>query len=232
MIKTLYRISDSRDGKTNIEGVTKKQCFLNFIKVFGTSDLTVIADNAKQKTIEFLKSFTDNIHTTSLGNANSFMYALDLAIKNDDNQTVYLVEDDYLHLQDSETIITEGIERAHYVSLYDHLDKYISPGQNPFVYDGGEDTKLILTDSTHWKYTNSTTMTFASKVRTLKEDYDVIRQHCVTKRPADFPMFCALRKLGKKLITPIPGRSTHCDHFPSPFFFRHHSLPVTVDQPV
>ena len=217
-MKKVYRICDSREGKTLIEGITKRQCFLNFIKVFGTSNLTVVADNTEQETVEFIKSFTDDIHTTSLGNSASFMYALDIAIKNDD-ETAYLVEDDYLHLEGSEKVIEEGIEKADYVSLYDHPDKYMSPGPNPFIYDGGEDTRVILTNSTHWKYTNSTTMTFASKVKTLKEDYDLIKRHCVTPRPDDFHMFCALYKFEKKLITPIPGRATHCDHFPSPFFF-------------
>ncbi len=232
MIKHVYRICDNKDGKTRIGGLTKRQCFLNFINVFGTSELTVIADNTKEETAEFVKSFTDNIHITSLDNTKSFMFALELAIQNDDDETVYLAEDDYLHLGDSGKIIEEGIGRADYVSLYDHPDKYMNPSPNPLVCDGGEDTKVILTDSTHWKYTNSTTMTVASKVKTLKEDYDIIRQCCaLKKRPDDFHIFSALRKLGRKIITPIPGRSTHCDNFTSPFIFRDHSFSFTAKQP-
>ena len=94
----------------------------------------------------------------------------------------------------------------------------MSPGPNPLVRDGGEATKVILTRSTHWKYTNSTTMTFAARAGTLKQDYEILRQHCETDIPLDFRMFIALRQRGRKLITPIPGRATHCDHFPSPFF--------------
>lgn len=202
-----------------MKGITKKDCFLNFIKVFGTSDLTVIADNSKQDTVKFLKSYTSNIHLSSLGNSKSFMYALDMALhNNDDGDTVYLVEDDYLHLGGAEETILEGIQKADYVSLYDHPDKYMSPSLNPFVADGGESTKVILTASTHWKFTNSTTMTFAAKVKTLKEDYRFIEPCCNVERPLDFQIFCALLKIGRKLISPIPGQSTHCDHLPSPFF--------------
>jgi len=219
LLKKIYRICDSRDGKTLVKGVTKRDCFLNFIKVFGTSDLTVIADNSKQDTVEFLKLYTSNILLSSLGNSKSFMYALDIALnKYDDGDIVYLVEDDYLHLKGSETAILEGIQKSDYVSLYDHPDKYMSPSLNPFVKDGGENTKVILTASTHWKFTNSTTMTFAAKVKTLKEDYRLIEPYCKVSRPLDFKIFCALLKIGRKLISPIPGQSTHCDHLPSPFF--------------
>jgi GT2 family glycosyltransferase len=121
-------------------------------------------------------------------------------------------------LPDAENSIVEGLEIADYVSLYDHPDKYLIAGPNPLVKDGGEATKVILTPSTHWKYTNSTTMTFAARVKTLKQDYEIIKQHCEPDIPLDFQMFIALLKRGRQLITPIPGQSTHCDHFPSPFF--------------
>lgn len=221
VLKKIYRICDNRDGKTLIDGVTKKDCFSNFIKVFGTTDLTVVADNTHQDTVDFIRAFTSDIKITSLGNSKSFMYALDLAISNNQgSETVYLVEDDYLHLANAEKIILEGIQKADYVSLYDHPDKYMSPGPNPFIQDGGEVTKVILTQSTHWKYTNSTTMTFAAQVHTLKEDYEILKRHCATERPLDFQMFCELGRRNKKIITPVPGRSTHCDHFPSPFIFQ------------
>jgi hypothetical protein len=84
-------------------------------------------------------------------------------------------------------------------------------GGNPFVdIDGGESTKIYCIGSSHWKITNSTTMTFASKVKTLKDDIKILRKwtnkgHC----PNDFKMFLELRKKGRALMTPIPGFSTH-----------------------
>jgi len=82
-------------------------------------------------------------------------------------------------------------------------------GANPFVEEGGEVTRVILTDTCHWKLTNSTTMTFAGKVRNIKLHESVFREYTKTSHPHDFDMWIHLRQKGVGLITPIPGFSTH-----------------------
>lgn len=219
MLKIIYRICDLRDGNTKVPGISKRQCFLNFIQVFGTDNVSVIADNTRQETVDFLKRYTDTIEQTTLGNSGSFIHALNLALTFDDDVPVYLVEDDYLHQANAAVYLQEGLERADYVNLYDHADKYICRSPNPLVSDGGENTKVILTASSHWKYTNSTTMTFATRVKTLRADQEIFRHFCNGNIPLDYFIFRNLAERGRTLITPIPGRSTHCDEYPSPFIF-------------
>jgi hypothetical protein len=130
----------------------------------------------------------------------------------DDDEIVYFVENDYLHKQDSPNILQEGfILGASFVALYDHPDKYLSPqnGGNPYCEGGAEDTRVYLTNSCHWKITNSTTMTFASKVSTLKRIEHILRKHTASTHPNDYQMFLELRNLNELLITSIPGYSTH-----------------------
>jgi len=155
----------------------------------------------------------NRVYRTHLGNAKSFLFILDLSLKLPDDQIIYFVEDDYIHTEGSDVLISEGLDRADYVSLYDHLDKYMDNSPNPLVKHGGEQTKVILTESTHWKFTNSTTMTFAARVKTLKEDAAIFRKHCQHPSgfPHDYELFCELLSKGRKLITPIPARSTHCE---------------------
>ena len=144
--------------------------------------------------------------------AATFNLALDEALKMADNDTVYFLENDYLHKPNSRVIIEEGFTLgASFVSLYDHPDKYLSPdkGGNPYCQGGAEDTRVYLTDSCHWKITNSTTMTFAAEVKTLKENEEILRKHTMMSHPNDFEMFLELRKNNKLLITPIPGYATH-----------------------
>jgi len=97
------------------------------------------------------------------------------------------------------------------VSLYDHPDKYQDPsiGGNPYCVGGAEDTRVYLTKSCHWKITNSTTMTFAAKVSTLKRTEETLRKYTSGTHPDDFKMFLDLRNQGELLITPLPGYSTH-----------------------
>ena len=52
-------------------------------------------------------------------------------------------------------------------------------------------------------------MTFAAKVKTLKENEKILRDFTNETHPHDFHMFLKLRENNQLLITPIPGRSTH-----------------------
>jgi hypothetical protein len=82
---------------------------------------------------------------------------------------------------------------------------YSEGGPNPYISDGGESTRLLVTKSRHWKYTNSCCMTFATKLKTLKEDYTII-----INNPADFKMFCTLRsQKHRNIVSCIPSVSTH-----------------------
>jgi hypothetical protein len=214
MLTVFYRISDK--GKTigKPDYINNRLCLENFCHCFnGNVNVTFIADNCTDDTIQWLETFGKDIVQTSLGNATSCLYTLDLALSRARNETdyVYFVEADYLHRPGSQKVLLEGLEKFDYVTLYDHPDKYMLRSPNPFVKDGGEATKVYLSTSTHWKETNSTTMTFAAKVSTLREDREVFAKFCVNRTiPDDFRCFVTLTKhKGRRLVSPIPGYSTH-----------------------
>jgi len=213
-MKIIYRISDAGYNKVKPDYINNENCLKNFCNVFFDHiyDILVIADNCSDDTITMIKKYIDpvNIRKVSIGHgAGTFNLALDEALRYDDSTIIYFVENDYLHKPNSDKILEEGFSLGYdYVALYDHPDKYIN-GANPFVEDGGEVTRLMLTDSCHWKLTNSTTMTFAAKVSTLKQDETTLREYTSGTHPNDFQMFLALRDKQHGLITPVPGYSTH-----------------------
>jgi hypothetical protein len=174
-LHTLYRISDSSNVKAKLPHADKFYCLRNFIDVFGKDGLIIFADNCSAGTIALLQQLDVPLVTSALGNAESFLAILDFAIKRfPGTDSVYFVEDDYLHKPGAKALLLEGLAIADYVTLYDHPDKYIDFGKgslNHFISGGGEETKVLLTNGSHWKRTNSTTMTFGAHMDVLREDY-------------------------------------------------------------
>ena len=214
-MKIVYRISDAGYNKVKPEYINNENCLKNATEVFKDADWLVIADNVSKETDSMIQKYVtrSDIHYASVGHgAGTFNLALDTALQYDDDEVVYFIENDYLHKQESQKIFKEGFKLgASFVSLYDHPDKYIDPskGGNPYCQGGAEDTRVYLSESTHWKITNSTTMTFAAKVSTLKRVESILRKHTDGSHPNDFSMFLELREQNELLITSIPGYSTH-----------------------
>lgn len=214
-----YRISDNSYEKPKLIGATKEVCLMNFIKafhevIFGTEEpsddytppIRIVADRCERKTIKMLQETGLPLTITDYGNAGSLIHTIKMAIDcHHDDELVYFCEDDYLHLGIAPKLLSQGIKLADYVSLYDHPDKYTR------LYNMGEYSKVVKTQDTHWRYTASTCMTFAAKIKTLKEDLEVWEKYTSTNHPHDHLIFTELKKMGRKLVIPIPGVACHTD---------------------
>lgn len=220
-MKLYYRISDNSYPKPKLVGATKEVCLMNFVKafhevIFGEDGppkedwvppMTIIADKCEPKTQRMLAKTGIPVIFTDYGNAGSLIHALKLAIEEcQDDDLIYFCEDDYLHLGDSLKLLKEGINYSDYLTLYDHPDKYT------FQYSGGEYSKVFRTDTSHWRYTISTCMTFASKRKTIKEDIGVWEKFTRDPHPHDHYVFSELNKeKQRKLGLCIPGAACHID---------------------
>jgi hypothetical protein len=215
-MKIIYRISDSGYSKVKPDYITNENCLKNFVYVFGNQNLEIIADNCSKETLQMITKYIhpNKISSVSVGHgAGTFNLALDMALKWEDDEIVYFVENDYLHLQGSPQILEEGFKLgAPYVTLYLHPDKFIPPSQggNPEVgEDGGYLTRIYRGETQLFGMFNSTTMTFAAKVKTLKEDEKILRKWTSGTHPDDFRMFLELRDKGNALLCPLNTFSTH-----------------------
>ncbi len=236
-MQILYRISNNSYRKQRLPEATKEYCLNNFIANVVTSQdyLLIVGDNVEPNLREFLRSKDcDNIKFVDRNfgsNGASFRFQLELAASFDHQECVLLQEDDYLYKSPQwpfginttyGKMFEEVLEFSDYASMYDHPDKYISPslGGNKFVScDGVESTGVFCTQYSHWKFTNSTTCTFASKAGTIRRDLKIWKQFCSGDHPYDFQAFTALALKGRKLATSIPGRATHAElNQISPFF--------------
>jgi hypothetical protein len=218
-MKIYYRISDTGYPKQKLSIINNENCLRNFCEVFQRhiDDIHIIADNVSEQTYEMICKYVDKklVQRVSVGHgAGTFNLTLDAALELGDNEIVYFVENDYLHRPGSDVILQEAFAiGSEFATLYDHPDKYQDPidGGNPYCEGGAEDTRVYLSKSCHWKLTNSTTMTFAAKVKSLRTYLDIIKHHTKTRHPHDFEMWIDMRKAGATLLSSIPGYSTHGD---------------------
>lgn len=220
-LSIFYRISSASRPKERI--ADKERCLANFLTVFapGTDELCVIADNCDEATLAMIDAGLARagrpvpVIRANLGNAKSWRHALELALALPDDRAVYFVEDDFLHRAGARAALVEGLARADYVTLYDHPDKYVTghppsnPGGNPIADSGGEIGRVIRTPSSHWKTTNSATMTFAATRAVLAADRAVWEMFTGGVIPYDFQAFVTLTAGRRSLIAPIPGFATH-----------------------
>jgi hypothetical protein len=219
-VVSLYRVSDASYVKPKLPHADKLACLDNFLAEFGSADTLVFADKCKPETLAGVRERAPTtVEITAGSSAASWRAVARYALENlAPADFVYFVEDDYLHRPGAGRVLREGLEIADYVTLYDHPDKYLAPerGGNPAVREGGESTRVLHTASSHWKLTNSTTMTFATRVSTLRADKRVWWWFSRGVHPWDYHAFRHLtrRKLAgrrRRLVSPIPGYSTHAE---------------------
>jgi hypothetical protein len=243
MMHIYYRISDKGNPKEKLDHADKISCLKNAIREFGSESFNIIADNCTAETIGGIRTLGLSIEETSLGNSASFMHMLDrILAERSDDELVYLLEDDYLHLPGSRIALEEAFAIGDYVTLYDHPDKYKldKDGGNPLNWKGMHTTKVYVTNTSHWRETDSTTMTFACRVGTLRADYDVWKRYTHSRNPDDFHGFMTLSQkslmdaiaflvrrrkkecklillnwiLGRKMrivLSAIPAKATHAE---------------------
>lgn len=210
-MKCYYRISDHSYTKPKLFGTSKKRCLENFLEVFQTSLVVIVADRCHADTINWLKSINRSgyhVCETDLGNAQSLKYCLNTAsTQNISDECIYFVEDDYIHKPGAEDILRKAIynNRSHYYTLYDHPDKY------SHEYNFGETSKVFKVENQHWRHTQSTTMTFGCLQKTIAEDLNIWNGFLTGQHPPDHEIFTKLNQDGKKLAVAIPGHAYHCD---------------------
>jgi len=218
-IHVFYRLSSKNAtiSKDKFSFATKKYCLDNLVNVFGKENIYIQADNCSKEVIdELINSGFNYKETNSSSSPESFVMLLEKIKELNDDDIIYIVEDDYIHLHNAKKILFEGLlTGAHYVTGYDHPDKYIdgNKGGNPYVESGGEITRVLLTASSHWKMTNSTCLTFLTTAKNIKEDFDIWKKSTFdTPSLGSFYAFITLREEKEKvLISSIPGVSTHTE---------------------
>ncbi|MBO4892341.1 MAG: hypothetical protein J5502_06995 [Prevotella sp.] len=213
-IHVFYRICDSGYPKEKPTYITKENCLRNAISAFPVDKVHwhILADNVCEETYQMILRYVPQewVEKASVGHgAGTFRMVLKQALTLKDDDLVYFLEDDYLHLPNALDNLIEAANynAADYITLYDHPDKYSSQSSCSWSEARQE---VFFTGHHHWRTTSSTTMTFAAFVNILKRDYQVFMRWTETTHPYDYQIFIELGLLNRaRLISPIPSLSTH-----------------------
>lgn len=209
-IHIYYRhTSNNIVGKFRPYWFSYENCFKNLLNTIEGRDnvsltLAMDGDVSKDFTFNYKTKYTlfQTNHKSSLKSWRDLM----IHVKSqsmDDNDIIYWVENDYLHVEDwiDKTIeLFSTYQGLEYVSLYDHNDKYFLP-----MYDNLT-SKIITTNTHHWRTTPSTCGTYMITRKVFEEDYNIW-----IDAVGDHNTFLDLQeKKNRFVLTPIPGLSTHC----------------------
>lgn len=128
------------------------------------------------------------IEKDSVGNANTFKLQMDLLLEQDKSNIIYFAEDDYFYLEDAFTVMLEGINdnRVDFLSPYDHPDTYHTDFHN-------YEKKYITINNHKWGIMSSTTMTFMTTKRVLKETRHIFDTYTI--RNYDASLWLSMTKL-------------------------------------
>ena len=201
--------SENRNNPYRPEWFSYEKCFQNLLKTIDGYDfinLTLSIDGDINQ--DFIKNYQDKFTLFSTNHKSSLLSYRDLLFyikeqKMESNDLIYFLENDYLHVDNWVNKIIDlysTFSNLDYISLYDHNDKYFLPMYDDLV------SKIIATETHHWRTTPSTCGSFIVNRKTFEEDYDIW-----STTVGDHNTFLYLNENKNRFVfTPIPGLSTHC----------------------
>lgn len=213
-------VSNNSKNKVRPDWFSKEKALINLINTKDDNTyITVLLDTASTDDPDNYFSYkyekTEKVRTVQLKggtDAHSFINLLEYidTLNIQSNAIIYLLEDDYIHVDGWSNIMREGFQLnvSDYITLYDHPDKY-----DKNIYSNLQST-LYVSKSCHWRSTPSTTNTYALLFSTLKKQKNIHIKFSDKNEGYTFDhnKFMYLNSLGCKLISCIPGYSTHVEN--------------------
>ena len=211
MIHLIYRHTDyihnCGRGKNRPYYFSYDNCLNNILSTIENIDFIKFhlvhdgVNNSTDPRIHFIQNIEGKSEYKSWSEA--LKYAKTLDLKDDD--LIYFIENDYLHVKGWPYKIkelTETYNDLSYITLYDH----------PHFYNQRDypdlSTYLLSTKTHHWGIRPTTTGTFIVSKKVFDQDYDL----WLNDPRGDHYKFTELaNQKGRSVVFPISSLSTHCE---------------------
>jgi len=200
-------VIDHDSKKEDLEIIRKQLVNSNFNNSTITLNVNEFSEGIKKTNAK-----NEKVTQNQISNMCNIHKSLIIA-KNQCNDLIYFVEDDYLHKIDaiSEMVFT-------YERLASQLNKEIilCPSDYPFLYSKADLTKIFLGSNNHWRKVDETLCTFLTS-KTIVDKYwtKLIRMCEFEHFPFEKPLHDIYNL--EYCLSPIPSLALHCTNVNSVF---------------
>ena len=154
----------------------------------------------------------DKISEAMISNMRNILKSLFLT-KNEVNDLVYFVEDDYIH---DKTAISEMMFAYEKIASQLGEDIFLCPADYPYLYSKVEDAKIFIGNKRHWRSVKESLITFLTSKKMILKYWDffilmgTLRHH---------PMEKKLHEIYEKeyCLSPIPSLAMHTTNINSAY---------------
>lgn len=128
------------------------------------------------------------IDKEGVGNAQTFSLQMDLLLSQDKSEVIYFAEDDYFYLDNAFSELLKAVKdpRVDFLTPYDHPDTYTTDFHN-------YKKEYLEIAGRKWGIMSSTTMTFMTTKKTLRETKHIFDTYTI--RNYDASLWLSLTKL-------------------------------------
>ncbi len=185
-------------------------------KLINSSSLNYkIISLQKDKLSEMIKKkdeYGKDISEGMISNMRNILKSV-LLTKDEVNDLVYFVEDDYIH---DENAISEMLFAFERLTSQLGKDVFLCPADYPYLYNKIEDTKIFLGNKRHWRTVKETLITFmTSKEMILKYWEDFIAMSTTRHHPMEKKLHEIYEK--EYCLSPIPSLAMHATNINSAY---------------
>lgn len=175
---------------------------------------SIISLNVKEfsNNIKNINAKKEKVTENQISNMSSIHKSF-LVAKDQCNDLVYFVEDDYLHQLDS---IYEMIFTYERISSQMNRELFICPTDYPYLYTKVDTTNIFLGSSKHWRKVEETLCTFLTSKIILQKHWEKFISMCQFEH---YPFEQPLHDIYKSeyCLSPMPSLALHCTNINSVF---------------
>ena len=196
-VKTLIIDDNSKDANLNR--------IQNLIKGTNIEILSLNHDNYKTK-------IKNQSSSETFSNLASLFNSFEIG-KNQGEDLVFFIEDDYLHF---ESMLEEMVASYERISSQIKRDIFMCPSDYPYLYMNNEKTNIFIGNKRHWRTINKTLCTFLTSKKLLDKYWENFQKTCLNRHD---PFEKYINEIYEKeiCISPIKSLSLHLTNINSSY---------------